>query len=187
MPLDKKLNWWIWFFKQILFPDWLPERVGWAHLAHSDPAQKIKCMERTYNVRNSCTISAQKATEDSQMSYINVRIRPLLNFPRPWKWYCKIAWLSRYFLNRRTLHDLYANRSVLLVCYKLHLKRKTEDGSSRAGRTNSKQLCLCHNKVKYLKKMSLSGLELLHILILKTLPWKRASRNKNTKRQIRSH
>ena len=120
----QKLNWWIWFFKQILFPDWLPERVGWAHLAHFDPTQKIKCMERTYNVRNSCTISAQKATEDSQMSYINVRIRPFLNFPRPWKWYCKIAWLSRYFLNRRTLHDLYVNRSVLLVCYKLHLKRK---------------------------------------------------------------
>lgn len=167
---------------------WLATRAG--RMGPSCPlwsCAKNKVHGANLQCCNSCTISAQKATEDSQMSYINVRIRPLLNFPRPWKWYYKIAWLSRYFLNRRTLHDLYVNRSVLLVCYKLHLKRKTEDGLSRAGRTNSKQLCLCHNKVKYLKKMSLSGLESLHILILKTLPWKRASRNKNTKRQIRSH
>ena len=32
------------------------------------------------------------------MSHINVRPRPLLNFPRPWKWYCKIAWHSGNFL-----------------------------------------------------------------------------------------
>ena len=50
--------------KRILFPDWLPEWVGWAHLSHFDLAKK-KRVERTYNVRNLCTISAQKAAEDS--------------------------------------------------------------------------------------------------------------------------
>ena len=74
-------------------------RMGPSSLLWSRTKKK-KCLKRTYNVRNFCTISAQKATEDSQMSYVNVRTRPLLNFPRPWKWYYKIAWLSRYILNR---------------------------------------------------------------------------------------
>lgn len=56
--------------------DWLPKRARWLETACFDPAQEKKCVERTYRVRNSWTISATKsqiAAEDSENKRKNKR------------------------------------------------------------------------------------------------------------------